>query len=169
MAEISIPSAVLMGAGATALIDLWSIVRRRVFGIPSLNYAFVGRWFAHLFRGRFRHDSIAATKPVPGEAIVGWVVHYLTGIVFAAMLLALVGPHWQQRPTLLPALSFGIATLIAPFFVMQPGMGAGIASSRTPRPWTARIQSLITHAIFGCGLYAGGWLLALSNLVPKSH
>jgi hypothetical protein len=41
---------------------------------------------------------------------------------------------------------------------MQPGMGAGIAASRTPRPAAARMQSLVTHTIFGIGLYAGGWV-----------
>ena len=42
---------------------------------------------------------------------------------------------------------------------MQPGMGAGIAASRTPRPAAARLHSLVTHAIFGIGLYAAGRLL----------
>jgi hypothetical protein len=49
----------------------------------------------------------------------------------------------------------------APFLVLQPGMGAGIAASRTPRPAAARFQSVITHAIFGLGLYAAGWLTNL--------
>jgi len=51
------------------------------------------------------------------------------------------------------------ATVImdAPFFLMQPGMGAGIATSKTPRPNAARLQSLITHAVFGLGLYGAGW------------
>ena len=43
---------------------------------------------------------------------------------------------------------------------MQPGMGAGIAASRTPRPAAARVQSLLTHAIFGLGLYATDLVLA---------
>jgi hypothetical protein len=39
---------------------------------------------------------------------------------------------------------------------MQPGMGAGIAASRTPRSAAVRIQTLTTHTIFGLGLYAAG-------------
>ena len=61
-------------------------------------------------------------------------------------------------PDLGPALLVGIGSVAAPFLVMQPGMGAGIAASRTPRPAAARLQSLVTHAIFGLGLYAAGWL-----------
>jgi hypothetical protein len=44
---------------------------------------------------------------------------------------------------------------------MQPGMGAGVAASRTPRPATARLHSLVTHGIFGLGLYAAGWATSL--------
>jgi hypothetical protein len=49
----------------------------------------------------------------------------------------------------------------APFFLMQPGMGAGIAASRTRRPAAARFQSLVTHGVFGLGLYAAGWAASL--------
>lgn len=150
--------AVLIGAGATAVIDIWAVARKRLLGIPSMDYALVGRWIAYLPRGRFRHDPIAATPPVKGERLIGWIAHYLIGIAFAAVLLAFWGLDWARHPTLGPALIVGIGSAVAPFFVMQPGMGAGIAASRTPRPAAARINSLITHAIFGAGLYAAGWI-----------
>jgi hypothetical protein len=150
-------STFLVGAGATAVIDIWAIARRRLLGIPPPDYGLVGRWLAHMSRGRFRHDSIAAAAPMPGERLIGWIAHYLIGISFAAILLGVWGLAWIHRPTLGPALVVGIGTVAAPFLVMQPGMGAGIAASRTPRPAAARIQSLVTHAIFGLGLYAAGW------------
>ncbi len=64
-------------------------------------------------------------------------------------------------PTLGPALLVGVGTVAAPFLLMQPGMGAGIAASRTPRPNAARLQSLATHAVFGAGLYAAALVLNL--------
>jgi hypothetical protein len=145
--------AVLLGTGATAVMDLWGIVRRRWFGIPAPNYAMVGRWLLHMPRGRFVHASIGAAAPVPGERAAGWAAHYLIGIAFAALLLAIWGVDWIQRPTLGPALVVGVGTVAAPFLLMQPGMGAGIAASRTPRPVAARLQSLVTHTIFGLGLF----------------
>ena len=152
----------LTGIGATAITDLWSIVGKRLLGVASPNYGLVGRWIAWLPRGRIFHDPISATAPVRGERAIGWMVHYLIGIGFAALLPALWGPEWIRQPTLLPALMVGIGTLAAPFLVMQPAMGAGIAASRTPRPTAARLQSLITHAIFGLGLYASGLLVSLA-------
>jgi hypothetical protein len=49
-----------------------------------------------------------------------------------------------------------------PFFVMQPAFGAGVAASKTPRPAQARLRSLMTHGVFGVGLYAGAWLVSLA-------
>lgn len=153
--------AVLTGAGATVVMDLWGIARTRLLGMPATNYGLVGRWVAYMPRGRFRHNPIAATPPVKGERLIGWTAHYLIGIAFAAVLLALYGLDWMRQPTIVPALIVGIGSVAAPFFIMQPGMGAGIAASRTPRPAAARLQSFVTHAIFGLGLYAGGWVASL--------
>ena len=80
---------------------------------------------------------------------------------FAALLISICGAEWVRNPTLVPAIAVGIGTVAAPFLLMQPGMGAGIAASRTPDPAAARLQSLITHAIFGLGLYLTGWLIQL--------
>ena len=148
----------LIGFGATAVMDIWAIARKRLLGIPSLDYGLVGRWLAYLARGRFRHDRIAASPAVRGERLIGWTAHYLIGIAFAAMLLAIWGLEWARHSTLGPALIVGIGSVAAPFLVMQPGMGAGTAASRTPRPSAARLQSLVTHAIFGLGLYGAGWI-----------
>jgi hypothetical protein len=150
-------STFLVGAGATAVIDLWAIARKRLFGTPPPDYGLVGRWLAHMARGRFRHDSIVAAQSVHGERQIGWTAHYLIGISFAAILPGVWGLAWIHHPTIGPALVVGIGSVAAPFLVMQPGMGAGIAASRTPRPAAARIQSLVTHAIFGLGLYTTGW------------
>lgn len=148
---------ILTGAGATLVMDIWAIARKRLLGAPAPNYGLVGRWLAHIPRGRFRHDSIAAAVPVRGELLIGWAAHYLIGIAFAAILLGIWGLAWVRHPTIGPALLVGIGTVAAPFLVMQPAMGAGIAASRTPRPGASRVQSLVTHAIFGLGLYFAGW------------
>jgi len=147
----------ITGVGATVLMDFWAVARKRWLGIPLPDYGLIGRWLAHLARGRFRHEPIAASSAVHGERLIGWTAHYLIGIAFAGMLLGVWGLAWVRHPTIGPALIVGIGSVAAPFLVMQPGMGAGVAASRTPRPAAARLQSLVTHGIFGLGLYAAGW------------
>jgi hypothetical protein len=147
----------MVGVGATAVMDAWGIARASLFGIPAPNYGLVGRWIAHMPRGQFKHESIAAAAPVKGERLIGWTAHYLIGVAFAAVLVGIWGHEWIEHPTLVPSLIVGVVTVAAPFLLMQPGMGAGIAGARTPRPAATRLQSLITHAIFGLGLYVSGW------------
>lgn len=156
-----IASAVAIGVGATVVMDLWALLLRRGFGVASLDLALLGRWIGHVARGRFTHESIARAAPVRHERVIGWTAHYTIGITFAAVLLAIWGLDWLNRPTLIPALIVSSATLVAPFFVMQPAMGAGIAASRTPRPNIARLRSVVTHTVYGVGLYASAWVWAV--------
>lgn len=143
----------LVGIGATALVDAWAVLRKRLFGVARPNYAWVGRWLGHMAHGRFRHDSILAAPEIRGELALGWTFHYLTGIAFAGLLVAIAGPAWLDDPTPGVALAIGLVTVAAPLLLMQPGMGHGIAASRAPDPAAARLHSLATHAVFGVGLY----------------
>jgi hypothetical protein len=137
-------------------MDGWTVLRRRLFGTPLADYGLVGRWIGWMARGRFRHERIATVPAMRGERLIGWVAHYLIGVSFAAMLLAVWGSEWAHQPSLGPALVVGIVSVLAPFLLMQPGMGMGIAASRAPRPIVARLNSLVSHAAFGAGLYLAG-------------
>lgn len=148
----ALPQAVIVGVGATALMDVWLLTLKRA-GVPTMDFALLGRWVGHLSRGRLAHDAIRRASPIAAELGLGWLTHYAVGIAFAAMLVALQGPSWLDRPSLLPAVAWGLATAAAPLFVMQPAMGAGIASSRTPTPLKNCLRSLANHAVFGLGLY----------------
>jgi hypothetical protein len=125
----------------------------RAFRMPAANYCLVGRWFRHMPEGRFSHPSIASAAPKRFECAVGWVAHYLIGAIYALMLVALVSEDWLAQPTLLPAVLFGIGTVLMPFLLMQPAFGLGIAASRAPDPAQARLRSLMAHTVFGLGLY----------------
>lgn len=151
----------VIGALATALMDIWGVIRKPLFGFPRADYRLVGRWFAYMPRGRFQHTSIAATPPLHGEHLIGWSMHYAIGMSFAALLVWIGGPAWVARPTPGLALLVGLGTVVAPLLLMQPGMGAGVAASRTPNPTAARLQTFITHLVFGVGLYVAAWITAL--------
>jgi hypothetical protein len=159
-----VASAAFIGAGATLLTDLWGAFRRRFFSIRPLDLRLLGRWFGYMPRGRFIHDDIVNAEPVKGGAVIGWVAHYGIGYAFAALLLAIYGLAWTSRPTPLPALVVGLGTVVAPFFLMQPCFGAGIAGSRTSNPMLIRVRSVLTHVVYGVGLYASAlvWTAVLN-------
>ena len=150
--------AILVGLGATAMMDLWNLFLKRAFGIPSLNYCLFGRWVRHM-PATFVHQGIGAAAPRSFECQVGWIAHYSIGVSLAIGFLLLNGERWLSRPTLIPALLYGLGTVVFPFFVMQPSLGLGVASSRTPKPSQARLKSLMTHLVFGTGLFVSGVLV----------
>lgn len=110
--------------------------------------------------GKIMHASIATADRKPNECTLGWIAHYTIGIGFAIVFVLLVSGAWLARPTLLPALGFGIVTVLVPFFTMQPAFGLGIAAARTPNPTMARLKSLMTHTMFGLGLFVSAYLLS---------
>lgn len=145
--------AIVIGIGASLVMDLWNLFLKRAFGIQSLNYCFLGRWICHMPAGIFKHASISAAPEKPFECAVGWVAHYSIGVVFALVFVVLASADWLMRPTLLPALLYGLGTVVFPFFLMQPLLGFGFAASKTPNPRLARLKSVATHTVFGIGLY----------------
>lgn len=141
-----------VGLGATVLMDLWNLFLKRAFAVPSLNFCFLGRWILHMPSGTFWHSNISLAQPKPLECSVGWSAHYLIGLTMGATFVLLAG-DWLAAPTVLPALAYGVGTVVMPFLVLQPALGFGVASARTKNPSAARLKSLATHSVFGIGLY----------------
>jgi DUF2938 family protein len=154
---------VLIGLGATFVMDLWAVFLNRAFAIPLPNYCFIGRWLRHMANGTFIHPKIAAATQQPSECPIGWIAHYTIGALFALALVAWATPQWLWAPTFTPALIFGIVTVGFPFFIMQPAFGLGLAASKAPNPMQARLRSLMNHVVFGVGLYLSA--LALSSFI----
>jgi hypothetical protein len=154
-------SPTFIGIGATLLFDLWGTFLKHIFKITPSNFCLVGRWVLYMPDGIFRHSNISSASQKSAECTIGWIAHYLTGIVFAYIFIAFVGIDWFWHPTIISALIFGIITVSAPFFIMQPAFGLGVAASKTSNPAQARLRSLINHIVFGFGLYIFGSLTRL--------
>jgi hypothetical protein len=156
----SFPGAILIGLGATLTLDLWSLFLKRAFKIAPSNMCLVGRWIQYMPQGVIRHSNLALAPPKKAECPVGWIVHYMTGILFAITFIVFIGRHWLQHPTPAPAMIFGILTVSAPFFIMQPCFGLGVAASKSPNPSQSRLRGLMSHIVFGIGLYLFGLLIS---------
>lgn len=151
----------LVGAGGTMLLDVWALFLARTWNVPATNWAMVGRWLGNIPRGKFHHTSMSEAEPVKGELAIGWIAHYVIGIGYGLLLLALWGSAWLTEPTILPPLVLSWVLLIAPYFLMMPGMGTGFAGSKTSKPAITRTKSVVSHSIFGLGMYLAAEALAL--------
>lgn len=152
--------AVPIGIGGTVALDAWAQLLQRAFGIPATNWALVGRWLGHMPSGKFVHASIAQAAPVSGERALGWGFHYGIGISYGLLLVALWGADWLRQPDALAPVMLSLALLVAPYFVRMPGLGLGLAASKTPQPNITRLKSVAGHTVFGLGMYATALMLA---------
>lgn len=152
--------ALCLGIGATIIMDIWLLILK-IFKIPTLNFGLLGRWVGWIFKGKLIHQSIAQTPQIKDEYLLGWIAHYSVGLIFAVSFLLIVGSDWLIHPQFYSALLFGVVTVLIPFFIMQPAMGSGFASSKTPRPFLNCLKSLMNHSVFGCGLYLTAKLFQL--------
>lgn len=148
-----------IGCGGVLAMDVWALVLHRVAGIPLPNWAMVGRWFCHLTRGKLFHDDIARAEPFGNELAAGWIAHYAIGVVYAGALIWIV-PGWLSAPTFLPAWILGMVTIGAGWFLLQPGMGAGIASSRKPNAGQIRLLNFLAHSVFAAGMWVTALVIA---------
>jgi hypothetical protein len=161
---LSLISAILMGLGATLTFDLWSQFLKHAFQITPSNICLVGRWLRYMPEGTFKHSNIASSPQKSAECAVGWIAHYTIGITFAIAFVVIVGSNWLHHPLLIPAIVYGVITVLAPFFIMQPLFGFGFAASKTSNPAQARFRSLMNHTAFGAGLYI--FALLVNWLLP---
>jgi hypothetical protein len=156
--EIILKSAAI-GFLATALLDVWAIVLNKLFGQSRANWGMVGRWVAHLGRGKVFHDNIADAEPVPNELAIGWVFHYAVGILYGLMLVAFAGAGWLASPSFLPAFVLGMVTVLAAWCLLQPGLGLGWFAAKTPNPAKVRLLNIVSHTVFAVGLFGAALLL----------
>jgi len=143
-----------VGMIATATLDLWALLLNRVLGLPMTNWAIVGRWVASLVTASHWPGPVSAVPAVAGERLLGWLTHYAVGITYAAAYLAGLSAL-SELPRLYSAVLFGIATVLAPWLILQPGLGLGFFASRAPRPVLTRTLNLLAHIVFGVGLFIG--------------
>ena len=136
-------AAVLVGIGGTAILDLFSFLIERLFGVPATNWRMVGRWLGHMPKGQFVQRDLKQAAPVPGEHALGWVFHYLIGAGYGLLLVAIWGTGWLESPRIVPPIILVLILLVLPYFVMMPGMGMGIAASRTSKPNVTRLKSVL--------------------------
>jgi hypothetical protein len=157
---LSFLSAILIGLGATLTFDLWALFLKHAYQITPSNMCLVGRWVRYMPEGTFKHSNIESAPQKSGECTVGWIAHYTIGIMFAIAFVAFAGNNWLQHPTPVPAIIYGVVTVLAPFLILQPAFGLGFAASKTGNPAQARFRSLMNHTAFGVGLYLFGLLVS---------
>lgn len=149
---------VIAGVIATATLDLWQQVFRLVVGLPITNWGMIGRWVGHFEDGQFVHKDIGAAPPVPGENVLGWIVHYVVGVGYAVVYFGLMWFVFRTPPSLASALIFAALSVSVTWFVMEPILGAGVMASHVPGRFRVLAQDFTSHLSLGFGLFVGDFV-----------
>lgn len=144
---------ILMGCFATLFMD----VAGRLLSRTKLLSAFmkveeVGRWFLYSFKGRFIHQDIRKVPALKFEKATYYIMHYLIGIVLAGIFIFWIDRGSSLVFQMLTALTFGIITVVFPWFVLLPGSGFGFLASKSSDQFRIVRTNLIHHTNFGLGL-----------------
>lgn len=146
---------IFIGIVATIGMDIWAAIVKYIFRLPTTDWAMIGRWFGHMPRGVFFHNPISDSLPIRHELTIGWIAHYVTGITYGCMYLFIVVVVLSSAPSLGSAIVFGLATLAAPWLIMQPGLGMGVFATKVPQPGLIRLINFSMHLAFGVSLFLG--------------
>jgi hypothetical protein len=150
---------VIIGLTGTALKDVWAIFLKRVFDNAPPNWAMVGRWVVHLKSGKVFNDDIAEALAFSSENLVGWIFYYFVGFIYGVIFMLLVGKEWLSGPTLMPVWLYSISTILVGWFLLHPGLGLGMALAKTENPFKGRCMGLMTHSVFGLGMWFGAFAI----------
>lgn len=146
---------VAAGAIATLSMDLLSALAYWLRLSAPLPPYLIGRWFAYVAKAKLFHADIANVPAVPHEIAIAVPVHYAIGVALTTCFVRALS-YGGQSPRNLPfALAFGVSTNLLPWLVMFPSMGYGFFGSHGPAGTRLFLSSLMSHAIFGLGLWLG--------------
>ena len=119
-------SMVMVGCLSVAVLDLWQRLAHRLGGLPPTNWAVVGRWLLMLLRqGILFNTGLAQAPSLPRERLIGWVFHYVIGVVYVWVYVTLWQPNWGLDNPLTDGLLFGAISTVVPWFFFHAGDGCG--------------------------------------------
>jgi hypothetical protein len=142
----------LIGVLSTLSMDLLTGVAVGLRLVAPLPPNLVGRWFTSVARLQPFQADIARTTPVNHELLVALVGHYAIGTVLATLFVWGTGEIGWTR-SLGIALAFGVGTSVLPWLLMFPAMGYGFFGLHGPDGTRLFTGSVVTHALFGLGLW----------------
>ena len=137
------------------MMDVLNLFFSRTGVISKIEIEMIGRMVSGWANGRFRFGHANELPPEKNEKIIGYLTHYLVGIVLAIPFLfgwdiLIAGP-----PSPLWAITYGLATTVASHFFVLPAMGLGVFGRKSSEGFRPAYSSLANHLFYGVGLAMG--------------
>ncbi len=145
----------IVGIGACVVFDVWQRIFQWFTAIPPSNWAMVGRWTIGLLTsGQLILRNLEPPPNRLNELCVGWFVHYIIAVMYAAIFKLLMKANILAAG-FLDGLLFGVVSVVVPWLFFLPCLGKGVMGRLTPNPPLVCALALMMHSIFGVAIGLG--------------
>lgn len=131
-----VSSGLLAGLAATVVLSFLMVMKTMMGFMPALDLP----------------KMIAGMMGAPGSPILGWIVHFMIGVVGYGIAMAFVGSRLTSGSTTAGVI-LGILGWLVMMVVLMPMAGAGMFGMSMGI--MAPMMTLVLHVIFGAVL---GWV-----------
>ena len=155
MFDMIVFQVVIVGLGACVIFDVWQQIFHRVTSIPPSDWSMVGRWAINLVTSsQLVTHNLESQPERKGELWVGWLVHYIIAIIYAAIFMLLMEAHILNAE-FADGLLYGVVSVVVPWLFFMPCLGKGVMGRLTPNPMLVCGLALMMHSIFGAAIGLG--------------
>lgn len=145
----------ITGIIATFIFDIFHISLSYAYSINKSRWNLIGRYFVGLFYGKYIQEDLENENEINYELFIGYIIHYIIGIIFAFFYITLNLLLFEQ-PSIILALIVGLLTVLGGWCILMPfAFNIGYFAMKQDNQKKLLVQNLIAHFIFGIGLYFG--------------
>ena len=148
----------ISGLVATIIFDLFNHSLNYAYNINKPKWFLLGRYFIGFKKGEYFRENIEEDDEVKNEVIWGYFIHYLIGIIYG-IFYVFFNLLFFDYPSLLVAYFFGFCTVLGAWCFLIPfAYNLGFFASKSDQQFKLLAQNLISHFIFGTGLFIGYYI-----------
>ena len=148
----------ISGLVATIIFDLFNQSLHYAHSIDKPKWNLLGRYYLGYKEGRYIRNSLADDAEVENELLWGYIIHYVIGIIYGLIYVCLNNIFFDY-PSILIAYLFGFTTVLGAWCYLMPfAYNLGFFASKSNKRFNILAQNLITHFIFGTGLFIGYYI-----------
>ncbi|MEB0060243.1 DUF6789 family protein [Variovorax sp. LG9.2] len=132
-----IPKGLLAGLAATIVLSVLMVLKATMGFMPQLDLP----------------QMLAGMMGSPDQPLIGWIVHFVIGIVIYGVAIAALDSKLQGTSRVGHGIMLGIIGWLIMMLVLMPMAGAGLFGMNMGI--MASVMTLVLHLIFGAVL---GWV-----------
>jgi len=138
----NIPKGVLAGLAATIVLSLLMVLKAMMGLMPQLDLP----------------KMLAGMMGSPDMLIIGWIAHFVIGIVVYGIAIAMLGSKLPGTSSVAHGVMLGVIGWLIMMLALMPMAGAGLFGMNMGV--MAPMMTLVLHLIFGAVL---GWVYGRSE------